>query len=338
MEIYIHIGLPRTGTTFLQKKVFGVIDSKTDSGGRFIYNPSNIVDALLVAIEHHENGREDLFLEDKNRIHSTINGYSAKDTLLLSSEGFSVDPWHQHRPKNHILFKKIFPEAKILLVLRYQPDWVLSIYKLSFLKGWCVTLDHFTNYKNERFIPFIRYSDSRRKATINLDGIKFAELVDSYVTSFGRNNVDIYFFEHFRADPEGFVSTLMKSMKVNCGRILETIDFHERVNDGMLSRDIIWFTKIVTLNGWMHDLQFISSRTTIKRHLLFPLVIGSRLQQAIRNALLPIFYACSRNFPESKDNLKSGIVYQKLEKHFQQENLGLLRHLDSQYIPDKYLE
>ena len=60
--------------------------------------------------------------------------------------------------KEHILkfnidkhIKYYFPKAKIIIFLRYQPDWLLSCYKQSIHSGDCQSIENFLNYKNNKF-------------------------------------------------------------------------------------------------------------------------------------------------------------------------------------------
>ena len=105
MEIYIHIGLEKTGSTFLQRNVF-----------------PNLKDVNYVS-QWTSSNREKLLLspvyDDK------IN--------LFSDEIFSLhDSQETHRCSRVEIanrLHKIFPYANIILVLRDKEDWMRSLHR-----------------------------------------------------------------------------------------------------------------------------------------------------------------------------------------------------------------
>ena len=99
-EVYIHLGLPRTGSTFLQRNVFPKLDlhyvSKpgTVSGGKFI----------------DVRGKEGKFLFSNEN----WSGWLYKET---SNERYAMLQW----------FKERYPDAHIMLCTRDTDAWLKSI-------------------------------------------------------------------------------------------------------------------------------------------------------------------------------------------------------------------
>ena len=97
-EVFIHIGLPRTGTTFLQRVVFPKMDVNF-TGNKHLIN-ANIIDG-------------------KNLIsNESLCGYFY--IHMGYADGFVVCD----------RIKKLFPDAKIIFVTRNVDEWLVSCWNL----------------------------------------------------------------------------------------------------------------------------------------------------------------------------------------------------------------
>ena len=106
MSIFIHLGLPRTGTTFFQQNIFPKIKNYN-----YFHNP----DDILVL---------DQF-----------------DNVIFSSESMSYN-----RRRNEILqkLKKLYPQASIIIGLRDIEEIKRSLYCHSLGSGYyCDTFENF---------------------------------------------------------------------------------------------------------------------------------------------------------------------------------------------------
>ena len=121
-KVIIHIGMHKTGTTFLQKVVFP--------------NLNNTFYA-------HNN---EFFVPWKKQL------YKKADNMLLSYEGFSGFPWNKFKEKNSWLksfhlnidqIRKFFPNAIIIIFFRKQGDLLLSIYKQYLQEGGELSINEF---------------------------------------------------------------------------------------------------------------------------------------------------------------------------------------------------
>jgi len=95
----------------------------------------------------------------------------------------------------------VFERATIIIVLRYQPDWLLSLYKHHAVVE-PVFIDEFLNYKKGKF------QNKAHAEFTNIDSlaIDYGRLCNSLVRGFGSENVKIIFYEGLKADPSSFVS------------------------------------------------------------------------------------------------------------------------------------
>ena len=127
-EIYIHIGLPRTGTSFLQRNIFP---------------------KLKLTYLH------------KNMIFSKIkDGKNLISDEHLSGTIFYNNPPDQYKIIDRI--KKLYPDAKIIIVLRDKNDWLKSFYKnyLSYSKKKIkkISYNEFCSmYEKKGWLDFEKY-------------------------------------------------------------------------------------------------------------------------------------------------------------------------------------
>ena len=121
-KVIIHIGMHKTGTTFLQKVIFPKLDN---------------------TFYAHNN---EFFIPWKEQLSKKA------DHMLLSYERFSGFPWNKFKEKNSWLksfylnidqLKKFFPNAIIIIFFRKQGDLLLSIYKQYLQVGGELSFDDF---------------------------------------------------------------------------------------------------------------------------------------------------------------------------------------------------
>ncbi|WP_067148375.1 hypothetical protein [Pseudotamlana agarivorans] len=100
-EIIIHIGLHKTGTTFLQKHVFPRIESLS----------------VIRAWDTHRK----------------IIEFNFKEKILITDEGISGDPWNgsylDEFKRNIRNVKRLYGDVKIIFGIRRHDEFILSLYK-----------------------------------------------------------------------------------------------------------------------------------------------------------------------------------------------------------------
>jgi len=112
MSIFIHVGLPKTGTTFLQRKVFPKMDVN--------------------------------FICKENL--ATVN-LSKKINLISDEElSFKIDMFGINKYEVADRIHKLFPDAKIIVVFRDKESWLKSMYN-QYLKSFYRPYMPFEKYK-----------------------------------------------------------------------------------------------------------------------------------------------------------------------------------------------
>ena len=197
MTIFLHIGLHKTASTFLQKCLFPNLDRS-----RICYNPPELNSSLRTifrlsdAPENLVDYRDTCVSRAQALIKAWESGANGR-TLLLSHEGFSQFDFAQDYDEHAALLKKIIPNANIIVFLRFQPDWLLSLYRQTVYVGEHQSISNFLNYRNGEFNPVNDIYNDRGLLQTNALGADWCLLIDAYITRYGRDNVHVFFFEDF---------------------------------------------------------------------------------------------------------------------------------------------
>ena len=194
-ECYIHIGYPKTATTFLQRVVF---KHNVVSGSFFFFKDSeflleNIITAPIggfnaVAIKHKIN---------------QLNT-SAKP-ILISLERLAGNPFQGGVDGELIAnrLKAIFPEAKILVSIRNQSKMIDALYKQYIFQGG-----------GHSFQAFLK-DTIRSSLFFNLDYLKFDALIAHYEAHYGRDNILVLPYELLSNFPNAYFDLLNSFFEFN---------------------------------------------------------------------------------------------------------------------------
>jgi len=132
MQIYIHIGYPKNASTALQTDIFPNIDGAyylgrhyKDKGG---YETQELFEALYdVSMQDSIEYSEE---KTKSKVEFTLNLISKNfDKVIISSEAFTNNVADRGLIAKRL--KLLFPQARIMIVIRNQVDALKSMY--SFL-------------------------------------------------------------------------------------------------------------------------------------------------------------------------------------------------------------
>ena len=192
-QVYIHVGLHRTGTTFLQREVFPNLQTT-----QYLDNLDvNYWLRRLVSEEdsaYEASAYEDYFT-------------TAVDSRpsLISYEGLSGEPFlmYVNQTRNADRLAAIFPNATIILGIRRQDTLLLSLYLLFIMHGGSMSLSAFLGYNKGKFSKRISLYGRR----VNLPMFEFGHIADLYEDRFpGR--VRFLVSEHMSRDISGYVRNL----------------------------------------------------------------------------------------------------------------------------------
>lgn len=184
MKLFLHIGLHKTGTTFTQREIFQKIANKNIH----YYGPDlGIYNKKLF-------NRYVLNILNKNKTKKNKKIIVSHEVLLQKKK--NDFEFEKNIQEIKINFKKFNPI--IILSLRYQPDWIVSIYKDALRHGYFIM-----NF--EKFI--------KSKKNFNLEKIDYVKLVKLLIKSFGKNNIHFIFYEDLKNNKKSLVDKYSRIFK-----------------------------------------------------------------------------------------------------------------------------
>ena len=190
-DIIIHIGFPKTATTWLQKKFF----PKVENYQYFMPWVSNVEIIGVDPMDPNYN----------------MSKWKEKDNLIISNENFlgigRTSGFIRVGLANRL--KEIFPDAKIILFIRNQIDLIASEYSWYVKKAGCTLSPE----------KFIRYKDGHvhNIFTYKPHHLMFDKVIDLYTNLFGKNQVYVYLYEDLKSNPKTFLKQFsdQHNLKVN---------------------------------------------------------------------------------------------------------------------------
>ncbi len=188
----IHIGYPKAMSSWLQKFLF-----QPEQG--FI----NILDSLRTTISvidpspfTFDESASKAFIEET--LHNTPN--HPQLVPVCSAEALVGNYYCGgfNAKQNADRLKQLFPEAKILLIVREQRSLMRSLYKTMVVWGMPHSIKRLLSPQNTSLAP-----------QFHLDFFRFDLVATYYQTLFGRKNVLVLPYEAFLENPQGFVQKIL---------------------------------------------------------------------------------------------------------------------------------
>jgi Sulfotransferase family len=203
MNIYLHVGMPKTATTFLQARCFPYF-----KGLKYQNNDiRDLVDRIIYT--------NPIFLDLKR----TRQEFDAllrnvdEETLLISQERLFGNMLRNYHDNVYLAscLKAVFPNAKLIIVIRRQDELVESIYKQSLQSWHHQRINSFLNYRHGSFADS---DDQLGLPSLDVKQMDLYRYVQNYVEHFGRENVFVLPYELLRHDQRAFLERLAAILKV----------------------------------------------------------------------------------------------------------------------------
>lgn len=201
MKCILHIGLPKTASTYLQRHVFSHISAQCP---RLIYDKP-VFDKLFKHVE-------ECFVHDHKPLKphlANLRGHLLRlekehpEKVLLVSREQIASLHHIRYEEYHEAVREAFSglDPRVLIVARYQPDWLWSLYKHTVGKAGSLSPEEF--YRMEGRGEETRFSYHTGADPLERD---FWALYERYSAWAGETNLK--FFEHFVEDEATFVDAV----------------------------------------------------------------------------------------------------------------------------------
>ncbi|NQV53689.1 MAG: sulfotransferase [Flavobacteriales bacterium] len=199
-EVFIHVGMPKTGSTFLQQVVFRQFEA-IDYWEVFNHPSSYYIERI--ANSNYLNFNPDW----GNRLNELVEK-SPSAKILISFEGLfgSYSNNYKSNFTNALILKKIFPQAKIIMCIRKQEEILKSNYAQLVSEGYSASFKQYINY-NSRTKEF-DFERIESRISINLSSLNYGAYIEHYRTLFGASSVHVVPFEQMRKDISEFTRSV----------------------------------------------------------------------------------------------------------------------------------
>lgn len=359
-EIYFHIGLPKSASTFLRDSIIT---------NKYIYNfhQNRAFEDLiyLIQLSDFENINSLINKNKKkfDRIFLEINSVKQKKILISGSGilGTGEDSFYYLKKRLHTI-KTLFPNAKILFVLRNQVDWIGSLFK-HFIRFKMIFYSVHPNFFDLRkFVSFKKKNQHKNIKKINLYYLKLNRLFDKFNHSHKKNfdKRELYLLKHpqfniYNLDYESIINNINKLFK-NKKLILfyEELSYNRREFEKRLInflgpgtiKTLKKKTKPGVRNKSMSEFSFNALKFMSRYHQFMNLNFLNPKYRMIFHFLDPFFFffltgGKSQNFLDRYINLNRefDINNNFLKKYFSKVNKNLFKKINykvSSNIRKKY--
>lgn len=252
----VHIGYHKTGTSWLQTFLF---ENEAAGFCTPISRKRELPEALI--LPHHLDfdgaALRELFapkLED-----ASTRGL----VPIVSAERLSGNP-HSGGYDSHDIaerLREVFPQARVLAVIREQKSMILSTYKQYVrVGGTCRLRDYLQP-------PYYRGRMPLRTPLFQFEYFRYDRLISLYQSLFGRDNVLILPYETFRADAPAFVSRIIEF----AGARHCDLPYNARINDALSPATVALKRKT----------NFLAARDSLNPSVLIPIPRAKRTMDAL---------------------------------------------------------
>ena len=202
-NLLIHIGYHKTGSTWLQNElfisennVFEPLSLKTAGRSALSWDFIKGQDGYLLS--PFDSNKEVIKASVLQILKQRRDRFSK--VFVLSSERLSGQPSAGGFDASIIANRlcDIFPKAKILIVIREQRSYILSLYfqYLSKVSAGVLSLKRYLNIPYDR-IPFF-----------SPNNLNYKLLIEHYYELFGKENILVLPYELFKSDPRDYINKI----------------------------------------------------------------------------------------------------------------------------------
>lgn len=196
--------------------------------------------------------------------------------LLLSDELLSQSMYDLNYSQHAELLSNLFPNAEIILFLRFQTTWLKSVYRQALQMGDVLAVKDFFRLDRDKILsddnPKIDIYNNR--ITIDPFNLDLTDMVKTYQVKFGKEKTHIYFYENLKKNKDNCIKMLCK----NIGLKPPNLTFNKSINRSYSALSCILTLKLYQVADVI-DIRFLLQDTRVFykyivkkiRHTSFPL-------------------------------------------------------------------
>lgn len=219
----IHIGFPKALSSWLQKFLF-----KPEHGYLNVLN--SLCTQLSIIDPTPFNFSETQALGfitqalQKHTAHKNLVPVCSAEALIgnFYCGGYNAK---QNADRLH----EVFPQAKILLIVREQKQLMRSLYKTLIVWGMPHTIKRLLSPRDTSMAP-----------QFNLDFLRFDLATAYYQNLFGVSNVLVLPYEAFAENPREFVRTIQTHAGIEINAAYEKLPWQQRLNTNQTLANLYW--------------------------------------------------------------------------------------------------
>ena len=275
-NIFIHIGYPKTGTTFLQEKVF-----PTFSNVKYIGKSNSINHAIYSKLYEYVFFRKDIYFNDLVKYFKKVQ----EKNLLISEEDFIFNSlrFSQHSDSIHYLvslkrilniFNELDISVKIIVTKRSLVELLKSVYSQSYTNFYSLSKD--TNNFNDFINRLLVTNETNSNWRNFLDAINNDKLIEDLKELIPAENIIVNNYIDFKENPQNFINSffgkhyIFKKNKLD----ITNIDFNNKTNTrsnknskDYKTNDNLLFNKLLNIKNVLFPNLKIKSKS-IKKKLM----------------------------------------------------------------------
>ena len=180
-DVFIHIGYPKTGTTWLQQRFFssindvkyyGIKDKREDIRNDFILPNRFLFNSQTIRERYFPVQQETMIISHEALVSGEIHSYGLNGV-------FSYDLCGR--------LYSVFPKAKIIIFIRNQPDIIASYYN-QYIRGG-------GNKNVNKYLYQKSFEGVKKNFFFSYDFFRYDLLISHYKEKFGEDNVYVFLYE-----------------------------------------------------------------------------------------------------------------------------------------------
>lgn len=290
-----HIGYHKTGTTWLQRRLYAVVENYT-------YVNRKIVQQEILW--------DTAFKFDLQRARQALLDASFNKPMIISEEELSGSPHtcgmygYGSKEIAHRLHQ-LDPEAQVVIFIRRQEDMAASIYQQYIREGGTYSAKRYLFPRNYRK-DMVRHPF--KFAVFNFDHLDYPGLINQYRELFGPQQVKVYLFEAFRENTRQFVKQYMDTLQLDIGN--NEIDY-KAANRSYHPLSLLL----------LRSLNMLSYRSVIDKHYLAN-ILSNKLRSDMGSAMEKLLPA-----PKGEKTIIDKETQELIRSRFRDSNTTLAREL-----------